>query len=337
MCNIHVVHSVKGGCGKSAYSLMLGLFYSEIKAGIEYDDAITNKRKVIYIDADFRGSATKSLFYNISNENSGKPKYLHYNTKKFTDITGATSALILADNDRKYCINDVIKKRKSLSDIRQTLCFSWKSSTVPSYQVSVLDMVFSNPLKDEKKLFTYHTDQENYNPIDVGIFEASFKKFMKNVLKEKYENIIIDLPPSNDEYSASLFNTLRELKGKHKLYLHLIVTGDLAHRFTTLEYLSDILPGHSVLEHLDKVVIIRNHICNNDSESVDLFKAEVENRLQQLRLIDQINYFAFADNYFQESYYKFTHEMMTNEIEIFELKDSLISLLQGLDGGNKSV
>ena len=58
---IHIVNSVKGGCGKTAFSLFTAL-------DLAYQDREENLKNIkdaaiIWIDADFRGTASKTLFY----------------------------------------------------------------------------------------------------------------------------------------------------------------------------------------------------------------------------------------------------------------------------------
>lgn len=72
---IHIVNSVKGGCGKTAFSLFKAMELAK-KDRIDYFNAVTRedrdeinhleRRKnapVIWMDADFKGTATKVLFY----------------------------------------------------------------------------------------------------------------------------------------------------------------------------------------------------------------------------------------------------------------------------------
>lgn len=57
---IHIVSSVKGGCGKTAFSLFKSL---EVAYGMRMKDLSNKRAEVLWIDADFRGTASRTLFY----------------------------------------------------------------------------------------------------------------------------------------------------------------------------------------------------------------------------------------------------------------------------------
>ena len=76
---IHIVHSVKGGCGKTTFSL-----FKSIRLSTEYVDeglGRDQKNRVLYIDCDFRGSALKVYLFGPDLN----PKFLeHINSDEFT-------------------------------------------------------------------------------------------------------------------------------------------------------------------------------------------------------------------------------------------------------------
>ena len=55
---VHIVHSVKGGSGKTAFSLFKAMTLANGKK-----EKYADKASVLYLDADFKGTAVKTLIY----------------------------------------------------------------------------------------------------------------------------------------------------------------------------------------------------------------------------------------------------------------------------------
>ena len=67
--NVHIIHSMKGGCGKTACSLLMALKYaSETKSN--------SNASVLLLDADFRVSALQWLLF--ENPSGTKPESYHH-------------------------------------------------------------------------------------------------------------------------------------------------------------------------------------------------------------------------------------------------------------------
>lgn len=134
--NVHIIHSMKGGCGKSTCALFKALQIAQ-RRGIE-----DRKAHVLFLDADFKGSAmTEILFHSRSlsgpaEDSLGKREQeqklherkqvqkLHELELKFGDRmtqgTGVQHQLAIPDNfDNYITISDYLRdsSRCSISDI----------------------------------------------------------------------------------------------------------------------------------------------------------------------------------------------------------------------------
>ena len=123
---IHVVHSVKGGCGKTAFSLFRALeLSSECRksqmenSNIEYG----NQVPVIWLDADFKGSASRVLFYAETQQEDVYKRQGKERAEKTQEKCDKLSSrfLELQESHRKYEAEQImdayIKSGKSLNEM----------------------------------------------------------------------------------------------------------------------------------------------------------------------------------------------------------------------------
>lgn len=261
--HVHVVHSMKGGCGKTAFSLFkaINLAYgkiSETDENSKWDD----KARILYIDADFRGTSLKYLIYDSFNAPKDPMGTLTKEEveKNLTGLSGNKENCEIAIS-RKYKNgkNNIRNKNMIQNQDDQSICLNDYLLSNNTYQISDLfaeaviyekqprdqynlngriDFIFSSPKMDAKNMFRYGRGQSNgFGPgLTDGRFANMMGTFLRYVLKKgrgthmegdkcaegQYTDIIIDMPPGYDSYSELLVRELRKLKNSGNIDIELL-------------------------------------------------------------------------------------------------------------------
>ncbi len=297
--NVHIIHSMKGGCGKSTCALFKALQVAQLK-GIE-----DRKAHVLLLDADFKGSAmTEILFHRItlSDKAESTPDHrkqtwkLHELEERFeekiTQGTGMQHQLAIPDNFDKYItVSDYLKdnSRCSISDV---ICHSCsyepakKDQTKPEagdpitdelpyesgYSINgYVDFIFSSADSESKDWFR-HTQGK----IAAGVYSYRMDALLHRLInrgvvnKEKigdYSDVVIDMPPGYDEYSDILLELLRKMaeeNEKLKLHYYAVTTADIGHQYLTQGCLKKVIGAHTKYKPFFSVNLILSDVSQTD-------------------------------------------------------------------------
>lgn len=297
--NVHIIHSMKGGCGKSTCALFKALQIAQSK---ELKD---RKAHVLLFDADFKGSAmTEILFHRrtLSDEVEGlsdrrkQTQHLHELEEKFegeiTQGTGVQHQLAIPDNFDEYItVSDYLKdnSRCSISDI---ICHSCSYMLAEKDQISsdgddhagdllppeqnysingYVDFIFSSADSERKDWFR-HTQGK----IAAGVYSYRMDALLHRLIDRgvvndgkigDYADIVIDMPPGYDEYSDILLELLRRMaeeNEKLKLHYYAVTTADMGHQYLTQGSLKKAIGAHTKYKPFFSVNLILSDVSQTD-------------------------------------------------------------------------
>lgn len=297
--NVHIIHSMKGGCGKSTCALFKALQVAQSK-GIK-----GRKVRVLLLDADFKGSAmTEILFHrrNLSGEAENtsdhrkQARQLHELEEKFKGSiiqgTGMKHQLAIPDNFDKYItVSDYLKdsSRLSISDI---ICHSCSYEPAEKDQLSTggedsqdksssseqvyaingyIDFILSSADSERKDWFR-HTQGK----IAAGVYSYRMDALLRRLIIRgvvndeeigDYSDIVIDMPPGYDEYSDILLELLRRMaeeNAKLKLHYYAVTTADIGHKYLTQGCLKKVIGAHTRYKPFSSVNLILSDVSSAD-------------------------------------------------------------------------
>lgn len=231
----NIVDSVKGGCGKSTFAIMLALALDKINA----DDVISRdkskKLSDIYpntclVDVDLQGTALQYLLFGNGYRDVRDKDMAYYNEK-----------IVLLD-----------KKFKKFVD----RC-NWGERK--------FDLVLCSPEQAVKNCYRSLSKQNDTPEIMCGSFRYGFRNMLSR-LQERgdycYDHIIFDMPPNSDGYSDAVFynilhsdNCIMDKECGDKCNLFLMQTLDIGHRLATMKYFND-LATREQYPKIDKLFLV---------------------------------------------------------------------------------
>lgn len=318
---VHVVSSVKGGCGKTAFSLFKAL-------DLAYDARNSNKENkevsVVWIDADFRGTASKVLFYG-KNEKDFKSMYVDKNIEKILrenpDIFDATisrnNQLVFSKEYVKFTINDYLRERIQETDKMLVRGYAIQLGKESKSINGIIDFIFSSPQEEDKKIFGYGT---GIPTVEIGRFTYRMEKLLYKLAEtgkmktraagseqdrvHRYRHIVIDMPPGDDAYSEALRSVvLRLVKEREKeiaLHSYFVSTNDRGHLYALYDKLKDVLRKES--DSQGKIYAVLNELQKSEfDENGDSLK----NAKQEIGEMDNMGRVQIFVNEFSAEYYHF--------------------------------
>ncbi|MCC8089518.1 MAG: hypothetical protein LIO79_09725 [Rikenellaceae bacterium] len=205
----NVVDSVKGGCGKTTFSIMLALALDDMKRKKKPDIP----SEVCLVDVDIQGTALKYLLMGEKWE----------------------------DRDFMY-VNEAIKSRKDEKKSYITSC-EWKNQDAAN-PANRFGLILCDPRQKAKSGFRAASNQ-NYTP---EIRYSTFREGLKNMIADingktqyTYRHIIFDMPPNSDGYSDAVFdimlnNTYTVKKEEDICNLFFVQTLDKSQRIATMDH-----------------------------------------------------------------------------------------------------
>lgn len=269
---IHIVSSVKGGCGKTAFSLFKAMeIASKARENDEEKNNLLNRMAdVIWIDADFMGTASKVLFY-AKDEVAFRSAYqghtieiLEKNDQELFKRGALASANKLCFDSKyvPYTINDYLQENiHTLSSMvihgyvlgnnNQDGNWSEGSNTING----LIDFIFASGAKESKNLYDY---RNQLPAIAIGRFTYLMRMLLSRIcaigrtktkaagekkdVQFHYKHIVIDMPPGDDVYANALLEIIYELVQESNIELHLynLTTSDRGHIYAAQERLKDI-------------------------------------------------------------------------------------------------
>lgn len=339
--NVHIIHSVKGGSGKTAYSL-----FKAMKLAIDKADKSENKAKVLYVDADFKGTAIKSLIYgkdlnsfsSINNSANYNYKYLE---KAIVDAPYPQYGFVFNKNFQYKNLNDFLNLGcKNIIDLivhGGLIGYTESSPEDGSGEFTKklaarLDFLFSSPNIEDKNKFRYLREKK-LALLSIGLFSDRIKTLLFQILKSgQYDDVVIDMPPGDDEYSDILLDTLRAFSLEEiKRNIYRITTNDISHLDAEEEAFVHSLKKYKNQEEYEKYIMVYNEFRKDE------FKESIlEGHIERLKELLNSNNSANQDKVYydrciyNDEYYNFCRtETVTTTENIFSLKlgDTLKKLI----------
>lgn len=291
---IHVVSSVKGGCGKTAFSVFKALQLANV---IRQRDLKNRKAGVLWLDADFNGTASKKLFYGENKKDflltPTIDKYEERLPRLFEPMPRNTENTLCFRKDFvPYTINDYLRE-----DIR-----SIEKMTVHGYAVeegegqegkgqegeekgcvnAIVDFIFSSGRAFDKKVFDYGN---GLPAMEIGRFTYLMRAMLLKLCElgktgtrasgeepaaPEYEHLVIDMPPGDDAYASALLETIRQLaeekekdkeeKVKLEIHLYLLTTRDRGHVYAVQENMRSVCDSLRLRQHGETVYAVLSEV-----------------------------------------------------------------------------
>ncbi|MCM1214915.1 MAG: hypothetical protein NC331_06350 [Lachnospiraceae bacterium] len=294
----HVVHSVKGGCGKTAFSLFkaLGLAKKAIDNGEDH-------ARVLLLDADLLGSGLKTLLY-VKDEKT-------FETNKDTRLeaykvahggpgSGVFNYLIFQEKYQKCTLNQFLMDDDcTFLDIYVEGAAVHKADgeeITPDTEINgFIDFVFCAPEGKDKNYFRYQNG--NTPSIDMGRYRLKIRQLLTEIhrlgetgkkgkgadnQKIGYEHVVIDMPPGYDQYSSVLLEVLREFvkkeKVKDEIYYYALTTGDRSHLDAMMENVLEMLAEDSLYDPYEKVFAVFN-----ETQEAEYIATEPQDVIEDLK------------------------------------------------------
>lgn len=233
----NIVDSVKGGCGKTTFSIELSLMLDNYYAESRNNDETSS----LLIDMDIQGSALMYLLLG----NSYLEKDNRENTFKFL-------------NDRVITVGNQISDEY----IHQ---FQFKTER----EAPRFDVIYCDPRSKAKRKFRSVSNQ-NYSP---EVLYSTHKMGLASMLLELksqapylHKNIVFDMPPNSDGYSDAVYDVLLKnddfiLDKNDVCNLFLMTTTDKGHIQTTMDYFLEIVSSE-YFQKLNKIILVHNDWLN---------------------------------------------------------------------------
>lgn len=238
MPKFHMVRSVKGGSGKTAFALR------------KVVDLTINEKKVLYIDADVHASETYSrLFERFDGVEMGKI----VNTKADAEVAYFIDFFYDENNSNrssnKHYLNSYIHpyrgyyskleeimltaKLKKVSTVNEIIDSSNSSKKLDLNNIvgNEIRFIFPDPSRRGRAVFGNIFQSSGRSAIGVGAYVAKMKSLLNYVCEGKqFTDVVVDMPPGSDTFSDHLSEIILEMvKGKHELAIYYVTNDDASH------------------------------------------------------------------------------------------------------------
>lgn len=328
--NVHIMHSMKGGCGKSTCALFKAI---QIAFNQDIDD---EKAHTLLIDADFKGSAMteilfnrKNLLDNDSNEDGVKVEKLNEMTGISVKGLGKHHILAIPDDFEHYItFSDYLRdsSKHSVSDIICHSCSYEKVEKVKNVSIDAelgegpspeqtnyingyIDFILSSASAESKDWFRY-----NDGKIPAGVYSWRMDALCRRVLDRgvvneegigDYSDIVIDMSPGYDEYSDILLELLRgvaEEKKSVKLHYYAVTTEDIGHKALTKGNIEKMIKDNTKYKAFSSVNLVLSSVSTEDFKNLN--DNERTNYQSWLEADGKLNGKLYENKY-SDSYHKF--------------------------------
>lgn len=231
----NIVDSVKGGCGKTTFAIMLSLMLDNYLRGDSNNDETVS----CLIDMDIQGSALMYLLFGKTYLDSEQ------NRKTFRFL-----------NDRVLAVEDTVMKYV------QKFHFTKEKKTLPKPR---FDVICCDPRSESKKKFRSMSSQ-NYSPeVLYSTFRMGLANMLSNIKKQmpyQHKQIIFDMPPNADGYSDAVYDVMLKkdysvIEKDDDCNLFLMQTLDQGQCQATLDYFKELSASEN-FENLNKIFFVFN-------------------------------------------------------------------------------
>lgn len=209
------VTSIKGGCGKTTFSVFLARYLED--ACKESEKSTEKEEHCLIFDMDFQGTSMENLFWGIPKDMPKAHKYLNAAIRESREI------------------DDFIVKNLISEDV-------------------VLDTIFADSDVKEKEKFRI-SSRTGYSPaVQYNVFKGGLIRFLnKFMAKKTYKHFIFDMPPNSDGYSSAamecVMDSALEKKGEMLNYYKIKKKQDVINLF----YLTSFDAGQ-ILQTINHIV-----------------------------------------------------------------------------------
>lgn len=312
----HVVHSVKGGCGKTAFSLFTALKLAAETAGNA--EKTEDSARVLLLDADFKGSGLKTLVYSGDKETFDKnpePRLEDVEANKKEEINAGRNYLIFRKKYQENNLNDFLTGRcRSVSEIITESGVVPKRRSAPVLDSEgnadgfngYLDFIFCSPHMKDRDIFSYTNATQP--ALNVGNFRIKMRKLLQEISERKlpggekqYLHVIIDMPPGYDEYSDVLLDVLHCFcrdKKKGNVNYYAVTTGDRSHLDAMQENVRKVLQGNARYRECDKVCAVLSEVRRDEFRDhqryVEGYCADIKPEINVMKCLYQEEYYNFC-------------------------------------------
>lgn len=294
----NIIDSVKGGCGKTTFSLMLSLLLDD-----HYKEKRNNDElNVCLIDMDIQGSALAYLLFGGNYFQDEKK----WNTFKFL-------------NDRIVAVGDSWKETEKYMhrfrfwDKTEDGKKAEKEEKIKDCKGPGIDVIFSDPRPKIKKKYRSLSNQ-NYSP---EVLYSTYRMGLANMLsrldEEKlylHEYVNFDMPPNSDAYSDSVYDVLLKkeytiMKDGDVCNLFLLQTVDKGQIKATLDYFDELVSSEN-FQKINKIFFVFNDWLDFEGGK-DFFNeavSTVKDNLKKCQLFKKIhdNIYFIGLNFNKEYY-----------------------------------
>ena len=307
---VYIVHSVKGGSGKTAFSLFksIALAIGDKKKR----DANVSGANVLYLDADFKGSATKTLFY--GKDLNSFQTMNDITLEEINEMAGKdvppTVGVVYSRDFQSKTINDFLRGKETF--VRELIANGGVYHAFDDHDPKLcafLDFVFSSPRATDKKMFYYETGEEVLPLLDIGWYRVKIEQFLNQIIDDgKYDHIVIDMPPGDDQYSRELIKVLDTfyINSKIEMYWYSVTTNDDGHLDSEYEDLFQRLNSNSRLNPYTQYIMVYNELNDNEFNEVTINScvSQLKELLKSSAGISHTN-IKYMKNVFRNEYYQF--------------------------------
>lgn len=332
----HIVHSVKGGSGKTTYSLLKAI-----------DLATPTEKhphpKVLYFDADFKGTAIKTLIYGKDVTAFSSIQNLHFYDdivmKSGQGISYMQGKFVFKKEYVANTLNDYLhKKETNLTDVlvkggfEGVICTEEHEDSSEDGLIANLDFVFSSPFSEQKSMFSCASDRNELEQLDLGIYYKRMQKLFGEIKSCGYTDVVLDMMPGEDNYSKELLRVINEFntcdkKGEVQVYFYAITTNDLTHIDAEFEAMAYRLRTRSKWKPYEKYIIVFNRLRDDE------FLASLETCCTQLKEMlearnkDVLDRVFYTSCKYHHSYYEFCRKSEQKEFD-YSLEEKIEKLLE---------
>ncbi len=327
MPNIHMVCSVKGGSGKTAYAL-----HKAVKLALD-------KKRPLYIDADVHASETCRFLYKKFDHSKhqiesntecyiiqfddlieSEPMPQNYLNSYMHSYRGYYSKY--SEPMPKHYLNSYMHSYRGYYSKYEEIMLAAKVYEVknadrnnpqgsqgnvyfdPKDPQGDVKLIFSDPSKAGRAVFGNIFQTAGRSSIGVGAYIAKARDLLNYVTKNcDFSDIVVDMPPGSDTFSDHLVELIVELSKENKLIIYYVANDDIGHiRSSASAACSHLHAMRSA--YIFEVCLVYNRV--RDSSAPLLKVEEIRTKIKKLGGFDS----------------DFEHELNRIATEVFE-RDAL--------------
>ena len=329
---IHVAGSVKGGCGKTAFSLFKTIELAAAARKNQLEESQKNNMhpfsKVIWIDADMRGTSSRDLFYSDNEEVFSKYKNILRIISKdqYKKVLGelpryTLNKLYFEGNLNPYTLNDFLNN--DINQIDRMIVkgvFIEEDENKERLERDIWingfgDFIFASSDPKQKARYNYGVDAVS---VEVGRYSERMEVLLKSLIEKRdsrtlldiqnekdryddwfgYNDIVIDMPPGDDAYASALMEAIIRIAEKNpkvKVAVYTLTTSDRGHissMYGRLQQISE--RKYRNKRFISYAVLSEIH----DQEFSEETRSSIINRIRSKKLADGVLYSVFQRNYY---------------------------------------